>query len=552
MSKPKRQFHQKKGPRGYDPWIWLLLVIIIVFTVAVRVRFLDVPLERDEGEYAYAGQLILHGIPPYQLAYNMKFPGTYAAYSLILAVFGQTTAAIHIGLILVNAATIILVFLLGKRLFGKAAGLAGCASYAVMSFSWTFLGMAAHATHFVVLPALGGILLLLKGIESGRVRSFFWSGACLGLAILMKQHGVFFFLFAALYFAWSQWRAKPIAWRPLFANVAALLGGATAPLILTASLLAAMGVFGKFWFWSITYARVYAVEVSLSEGLRTLQLAFDSIRSVHLWLLLLAGSGLTAPIWTRKIRSQAVFVIGFFLFSLLAVCPGLYFRQHYFILALPAVSLLIANALTAGNELLTRARLAWLAGTLPPLVLLWTIGSSLANEKDYLFNFTPIQACMMAYGFEQPFEQSLIIADYIRSHTSAEDRLAILGSEPQIYFYTNRRSATGYIYTYGLVEKQNLARQMQMEMAKEIESTKPKYLIFVAMPFSWLQDPESEKLIFDWYDKYVPEHYEKVGVVDIVAPYHTQYCWDDEAKHYMPKGKNYVFVLKRKDASLIQ
>lgn len=37
------------------------------------------PLERDEGEYAYAGQLMLQGIPPYQLAYNMKLPGTYAA-----------------------------------------------------------------------------------------------------------------------------------------------------------------------------------------------------------------------------------------------------------------------------------------------------------------------------------------------------------------------------------------------------------------------------------------------------------------------------------------
>ena len=34
--------------------------------------------------------LILQGFPPYQLAYNMKFPGTYYAYSLILAAFGQT------------------------------------------------------------------------------------------------------------------------------------------------------------------------------------------------------------------------------------------------------------------------------------------------------------------------------------------------------------------------------------------------------------------------------------------------------------------------------
>jgi hypothetical protein len=38
-------------------------------------------LERDEGEYAYAGQLMLQGIPPYQLAYTMKLPGPFAAYA---------------------------------------------------------------------------------------------------------------------------------------------------------------------------------------------------------------------------------------------------------------------------------------------------------------------------------------------------------------------------------------------------------------------------------------------------------------------------------------
>ena len=43
--------------------------------VFIRIRFLAIPLERDEGEYAYAGQLMLQGIPPYRLAYNMKFPG---------------------------------------------------------------------------------------------------------------------------------------------------------------------------------------------------------------------------------------------------------------------------------------------------------------------------------------------------------------------------------------------------------------------------------------------------------------------------------------------
>ena len=101
---------------------WTLPVIVFGVVLAIRIRLLGIPLERDEGEYAYAGQLMLQGIPPYKLAYNMKFPGTYAAYAAIMSIFGQTIFAIHLGLLLVNAITIALIFLLGRRLMNSTAG----------------------------------------------------------------------------------------------------------------------------------------------------------------------------------------------------------------------------------------------------------------------------------------------------------------------------------------------------------------------------------------------------------------------------------------------
>ena len=73
----------------------IFLFFIIVSTIIFRVRLLDVPLERDEGEYAYMGQLILDGTPPYTEAYNMKFPGIYFIYAGILWLFGETHTAIH-------------------------------------------------------------------------------------------------------------------------------------------------------------------------------------------------------------------------------------------------------------------------------------------------------------------------------------------------------------------------------------------------------------------------------------------------------------------------
>ena len=216
------------------------------------------PLERDEGEYAYAGQLILQGIPPYQLAYNMKLPGTYAAYALVLGIFGQTPAGIHAGLLLVNGATTILVFFLAARLLGSLAGVVSAASYAVLSTSSSVLGFAGHATHFVTLPAVAGVLLLLKAIETKRTWLYFWSGILVGLAFVMKQPGIFFVLFAGLYFLSSEWK-RPLDWQGIITRGGMLSLGAILPFGVTCLILWKAGVFSKFWFWTFVYAREYGL-----------------------------------------------------------------------------------------------------------------------------------------------------------------------------------------------------------------------------------------------------------------------------------------------------
>ena len=193
---------------------WTLAIIVFGLVLATRIRLLGIPLERDEGEYAYAGQLILQGIPPYKLAYNMKFPGTYAAYAAVMSLFGQTDFAIHLGLLFVNAATVALVFFLARRLINETAGLVAAASYALLSISPTVLGFAAHATHFVVLPVLAGMLLLLDQHAHARFGRLFVSGALFGLAVVMKQPGIFFAVFAVIYLITKEIRRglRPNEW----------------------------------------------------------------------------------------------------------------------------------------------------------------------------------------------------------------------------------------------------------------------------------------------------------------------------------------------------
>ncbi len=69
-------------------WVWLSLLAIILVAIILRIGLLNVPLERDEGEYAYGAQLLLQGLPIYHHLYSMKLPGIYFAYAAILTLLG--------------------------------------------------------------------------------------------------------------------------------------------------------------------------------------------------------------------------------------------------------------------------------------------------------------------------------------------------------------------------------------------------------------------------------------------------------------------------------
>src|SRR5207244_5133027 len=242
---------------------WVLAAAVLVLVVTIRIRLLGIPLERDEGEYAYAGQLLLQGMPPYKLAYSMKFPGTYAAYAITMFFFGQTITAIHLGLLLVNSATSALIFFIGKRLLNSTAGIAAAASYALLSLSPSVLGLAAHATHFVVLPVLGGAFLVLSQQNQLGVGRPFVSGLLMGLGLLMKQPALFFILFGASYVFLGDIRTGLVLRKAILRNLV-FAGGATTPLLLTFLALCYAGVFAKFLFWTIHYAHEYGTLVSMS------------------------------------------------------------------------------------------------------------------------------------------------------------------------------------------------------------------------------------------------------------------------------------------------
>ncbi len=519
---------------------WIILAAIAMAVLWARIRLAGLPLERDEGEYAYGGQLLLQAIPPYKFAYSMKFPGTAAAYAIAMSTLGQSITAVRIGLALANLATIVLMFLLGRQVLDEVGGIASAASYSVLSLMPHVLGTAAHATHFVVLFAVAGTLILLRSSDRQRPLLIFTSGCLFGVAFLMKQPGLLFVVFGSLYLVTHDWRARFGLTKILSRNLL-FISGASVPCLLTGFFLWLAGSFEKFWFWTISYASKYGSQVSLDEGLRMFAGHFWGVVGTAWPIWALAVAGLLASVISPSIRSHAAFLVAFAFFSALAICPGFYFRPHYFILFLPALSLLTGAAVGGAlNALRTQGQLLGL-GMLVVFAtcLAWPVWS----ERDFFFE-RPLTDSNRLVNGTNPFPESIRIADYIRAESAPTDTIAVLGSEPQIYFYAQRRSATGYIYTYALMEPQPYARQMQEEMIREIETARPRFLVLVVMSRSWLAGPDSDRTIFQWADSYCDANYEEVGLINIFDR-GTDYYFSTPHEGVKPAA-DHILIYRRK------
>ncbi len=524
-----------KASERSSRWAMAALAIAVLLVVVVRVRLLQIPLERDEGEYAYAGQLLLDGIPPYKLAFNMKLPGTYACYAAIMAVFGQTTAGIHFGFLLVILATLALLFCVARRLLDLGHAVVACVCYALLSMCPGVLGLEAHATHLVVLAALGGSLLLLRARESGTLWAFGWSGMAFGLSFVCKQPGLFFGMFGLAVLLRDLALAAPLERGGQIKRVGFFCAGLALPFLLTCMLMFWAGTFNRFWFWTVVYAQTHAGLLTWQNGLANLDDFYQKAGALR-WSWIAAAAGLICLL-LDKARSEARFIIVCLLaFSMIAFTASFYFSRHYFIMLLPVVSLLIAIA--------TRRAALAVGEAVPAGCLALACAGFVFANRVLWFEQTPEAVGRTLYG-GNPFPEAGPIARYIDEHSAPGETIAVMGSEPEIFFYAHRHSATGYIYMYDLMQSHRYALAMQREAIQQIEAAKPGFLLLVYVDSSWTITRESKLAIMDWNRAYSTKYYDLAGTVWI-WPDRAEYVWGPAASTRNFDTPFRVEILKRK------
>lgn len=521
--------------------IGVLLVVIVTLVCFVRIRLANLPLERDEGEYAYAGQLILKGVPPYAEIYNMKFPGLYYAYAGLMAIFGQTPEGIRTGLLLVHLGSLALLYVWGRRIAGEMAAGIGTAAFALLALDRWSMGIFAHATHFVVFFVLAGLVALHDGRRPWRLIA---AGALLGIAIIMKQQAI---PFAALGVALAMRsggaddaRVSPGGIRRGLLVAAGLVTSLLALLVW----MAAQGVIGPFRHWTFEYAVAYVGTTPLPLAATIFGMAWSYITQATAWWWYLGLTGVLFLFVTRWPGHTRVALIGTLAAAVLSIVPGYFFRPHYFILAMPIIALLAGVAFASADRIFAGAMKAATARLLTLALVAAIVGAQVWNDRHFLFVMQPTELMRAVYD-TNPFLEAPAIGQYLRNHTGPEDRIAVLGSEPEILFYAGRPSATGYIYMYPLTERQPYADDMRQELMRDVQRVKPPYVVLVDSANSWVATLQPDTRLVTWANTFTSSCYERAGIVDLDPAGESVIRWDADADGYQPRFKSKVTIFRR-------
>src|SRR4030095_1567904 len=199
----------------------------------------------------------------------------------------------------------------------------------------------------------------------------------------------------------------------LFKKFSAFSAGAVIPYALTCLILLRAGVFQRFWFWTVSYARTYGSELTPREGLNQFanRMVLQKEHIGVMWFLIVFG--MAAFLWDRRLRPHSAFVLGLLGFSFLAASVGFYYRARFFIVLYPVLAILAGAGVSAAAGLLRRVEVTKAWAFVPIIVFMLAFANALYADRGTYFTQSPYAAIREIYGVN-PFPEAVAIADYIR------------------------------------------------------------------------------------------------------------------------------------------
>lgn len=530
---------------------FVLLWLLVWLLYAVRSSFFDMPFERDEGAYTYYGKLLLEGKVPYKDFYEQKFPGIFYFYAMMISLFGDTVRELHRGFFYLNALNTIVIYYTARRLFkSPATGLVTASTFGFLSLTPYISGFTIQAEHGVAFFCTLGIFCCVLAMQTKKWYYYLLMGLAMGAAFMTKTSGVFIGLWAGLFIIIDFFFEKERNFKDLFKRLSLYAIGGFSVILLFFFLIYVKGSFKEMLFWSIDIPKYYVNRMPLEQGLKTYYYTKFVLSEFNyvFWAQSLIGFlflFVRAIPWKLKL-----FILTLAMSSFATIIPGYYFYGHYWLQLVPGTAMLAGVTYYGVLSLFKipfKDKTAFITyGYLAIFGFLAFKHFTLYRKYYFSPNFEVV--LREIYG-TNPFNETAQISGWLNLHLKPTDEIAVIGSEPQIYIYTNRKSPTNHIFFSTIVSDVPQHKQWQREYANSIEKQKPRYIVYVTSPMSLLVQPNTDKYIFNWVNKYIEKNYTMVGFCEIQNLIRSGYIWKKHKNKRGPISQEPILIFERNDTA---
>jgi len=485
--------------KSFNPALWLGVLGLAFLFVLLRWNNFDAPLIRDEGEYAYAAQLLISGSAPYEHSFLQKPPMIAYSYALagLLAPdvfwFPRILAGVFAAL-----ATVLLGDI-ARREFGPGVAMPAMWLMTPMILLPELDQFIANTEMFMLLPLMATAAVYVHSRHcNGGAAHWLAAGVFAALTVCYKYTAIPLLAFVFAVWSFEEWRGGKSPRAIAGHWLAALSGGTVAAGSVLAPFLLRDG--GKrLWECTVVFNRFYAA--SAGFGLAGLWLMLGEFWRFW-WILFLALCLLVFKL-ERRVWFWAMLFLGAWL-----VTAGSYYG-HYYIVIMPFWALLAAVAL--------RGFAGWVATkVLQPLNWLRLVFTGIvvlavcAPDAGWLIRSRE-QFALDRLGPWKTFLESPLVAARLTQLTAAWDLVYVAGSEPQILSYAHRFSPTRFDIAYPLTVPTPLAKGYQTEAIHDLQQRPPAAIVLVRSSSSWMIQPGNPTDFVDFLKKLLAGNYDIVG-----------------------------------------
>jgi hypothetical protein len=523
----------------------VFLLCIILLVILIRSNFLSIPFERDEGSYGYYGKLLFEGKIPYKDFYEQKFPGLFYLYGFMYSIFGDTVRGMHTGFIWLNIATIITIYYASRTLFTPIAGIISATTFAIVSLDPFLSGFTIQSEHGVAFFISLGLLFYALFTKKNKWYLCFFMGVAFGCSLMIKTNGVFLVFWGGLILILDFFFDKKRSFKELFSQIGIYSGGVFLFVTILFLVIFLKGSFKEMMYWAYYFPKEYVGKISLEMGEQMFKYNLNVITQNYMFFWVHSLLAIVVCLIKPVSNKMKAFTITLLIFSFLTIVPGLYFYGHYWIQILPGLS--VAAGMTCYGIITLLQKNIKFKGL--KYIYLSVFGlfvfSHVSALKEYYFEPDYESILRSVYG-DNPFPEAWEISEYINAHSKPEDGIAIVGSEPEIYFYTKKKCPSRHAYFSFLVWDVPESAKWQREFTSDVEKAKPRFFIFFNHGISLLVQKNTDHYIFDWMKKYIDDNYRLIGIVDMIDGQHSVYKWNEQINNYKPAGRNVVYIFDRK------